>query len=254
MNRCLCFVTCLLAAPLASFAGSAQASPPAPSPTPTVDQIIARHIEARGGLARIKAIQSLKSVGHIHLGPMVMDLRIDNPRRAFRAETSFQGLTKIEAFDGAKGWIVDPFTGKGPASAPEPMNPDQLKQVALQMDFDGPLVDVQAKGHRVALLGTERVDGSPAYVLKISLGNGDELLSYLDVTTLMEVRTLNKAVSMGKVVEVETALGDYRAVKGVLLPFSLTIRPRGQSEGLDIRLDQVEADKPMDPARFAWPR
>jgi hypothetical protein len=47
---------------------------------PELDQILARHIEARGGLAKIKAIRSLKSVGHIEIGSMVLTLSIENPR------------------------------------------------------------------------------------------------------------------------------------------------------------------------------
>ncbi len=244
---------CSLAASLAFLPARGQASAPLSESLPPVDQVIARHIEARGGLAKIKAIHSLTSVGQVLVGPVALDLRIDNTRQAFRADTSIQGLTKTEAFDGVEGWIIDPFTGRGPVTEPEPMNPDQLKQVALQMDFDGPLVDATAKGHRVSVVGMEPVEGAAAYVLKISLNNGDELKSYIDLKTWMEVKTVNKAVSQGKVVDLETILGDYRAVNGVLLPFSLDIRPVGQAQGLKIRFDRVEANLPMDATRFKRP-
>ncbi len=219
---------------------------------PSLDTILAKHLEARGGLARIKALRSLHSEGTLQLGPMVLQLRIDNPRGAFRSETRFQGLTKVEAFDGTEGWIDDPFTE--PGRGPHAMSPAQLRQMALQMDFDGPLVEPEAKGHRVSFLGTARVGGVEAYVLRVQLAGGGELRSYLDTATFMEVKAENEAVAQGKTVIVETLLGDYRPVKGVLLPFCLEIRPKGQVEGMAIRFAHVDADTPMDEARFRKPR
>lgn len=224
----------------------------ATSPQPSLDKILANHIAADGGMARIKAIRSLRSTGHISIGPTVLDLTIENPRGAFRSDTSIQGITKTEAFDGVHGWVVDPFT-QGPTAVAEPMTADQLKQVALQMDFDGPLVDYRHKGHKVVLMGRHQVNGSDAYALKITLKNGDELTSFIDAKTWLEIGASNKAVSQGKVVDIDTTLGDYRAVNGVMLPFSIVIKPKGQPQGMTITMDKVEANTPMDPARFRMP-
>ncbi len=253
MHRSILFSAFLLYALTAYWPLAGQTIAPRSAAQMTADQIIARHIEARGGLAKIKAIQSLKSLGHINIGPMVLALSIENPRGAFRSDTSLQGMTKTEAFDGSHGWVIDPFAGKGPQAEAEPMSRDQLKQVGLQMDFDGPLVGYQAKGHRVALMGLEHVNGVEAYCLKISLKNGDELRSFIDTTTFMEIKATNKAVTQGKEVEVETRLSDYRPVDGVLLPFALEITPKGQPQGLQILLDTVEANTPMDASRFKMP-
>ncbi len=219
---------------------------------PNLDQILAKHIAARGGMARIKAIQSLKSSGHITIGPTILELTIENPRHAFRSDTSIQGITKTEAFDGVHGWIIDPFT-KGPGAEAEPMSTDQLKQMVLQMDFDGPLVDYRQKGNRIALLGMQQVHGADAYALKVSLKDGDEITTFIDAKTFMEIDDINNAVTQGKTVQVETSLGDYRAVNGVMLPFTLDIKPKGQAQGLKIVLDKVEANASIDPARFKMP-
>lgn len=217
---------------------------------PTFESILASHIQARGGLAKIRAIQSLTSRGRIEIGPMVLALTIENPRHAFRSDTTLQGMTKTEAFDGRSGWVLDPFSGSTRAV---PMSFDQLKQVDLQRDFDGPLVDWREKGHQVALAGEALVNGTGTYVLKVLLKNGDELTSFIDMKSFMEVKAVNRAVVGGRVVEVETLLGDYRPVNGVLLPFSLDIRPKGQNQGLRISLERVEANLPMDEARFRFP-
>lgn len=223
---------------------------PVQAPAPSLDWILARHLEARGGIDRIKAIQGLRSTGRVRVGGIELALRVENPRGAFRSDTRLNGLTKTEAFDGQHGWIADPFSG---APEPKAMDAVQLRQVRLQADFDGPLVDWQAKGHSVSFLGMARVDGAPAYALKVRLDGGGELLSYLDARTLLEVKAVNEAVSDGKAVEVETRLSDYRAVDGVLLPFRLEIRPKGQSEGMVIQFDAVAAEGGTDPARFRLP-
>jgi hypothetical protein len=220
---------------------------------PSVDQVLAKHIAARGGYARIKAIQSVKSTGRLELGPMVLSISIENPRGSFRSDTSYQGLTKIEVFDGTQGWVLDPFAGDGPAAKAQPMTPAQLKQAALQMDFDSPLVDAPAKGHRISLEGKARVGSAEAYVVRVDLATGNVLRSYLDTTTFMEIKVTNMAVNEGQEIEVEALLSDYRPVAGVMLPFVLEIRPKGQPQGMKMTFDKVEANLPMEPARFKMP-
>lgn len=223
---------------------------PLQAQAPSLDWILAAHLEARGGLAGIKAIQSLASTGRVLVGGMSLALRVRNPRGAFRSDTLLNGLAKVEAFDGRQGWIADPFVG---APDPMPMTAAQLRQVLLQADFDGPLVDWKAKGHRVAFAGMAEVDGAPAYALKVRLKEGGELTSYLDAKTFLEVKAVNEAVAGGKTVEVETRLSDYRAVKGVLLPFRLEIAPKGQAAEMVIQFDTVTADEVFDPAAFRMP-
>ncbi|MBK7294576.1 MAG: hypothetical protein IPI84_12560 [Holophagaceae bacterium] len=48
----------------------------------------------------------------------------------------------------------------------------------------------------------------------------------------------------------EALPGDYRPVVGVMLPFVLEIHPKGQPQGMKITFDWVEANLPMEPARF----
>lgn len=223
---------------------------PVPAPAPSLDVILARHFEARGGLARIQALRGIVSTGHVSVGGVTLALRVVNPRGAFRSDTTYQGLTKTEAFDGRQGWIIDPFAG---APDPRPMDAAQLRQVRLQADFDGPFVAWRAKGHRVSFLGMADVNGVPAYALKVRLADGDELTSFLDAKSFLEVKAVNAAVSGGKNVVVETRLSDYRPVAGVLLPFRLEIRPQGQAEAMVIQFDTVTAEAVADPSIFRQP-
>lgn len=97
------------------------------------------------------------------------------------------------------------------------------------------------------------VNGVEAFALKISLNNGDEILSFIDAKTFLEIKAIRKAVSHGKTVEVETLFGDFRAVNGVTMPFSLEIRPKGHPQTLKVILEAVEANAPLPDARFQMP-
>jgi hypothetical protein len=97
------------------------------------------------------------------------------------------------------------------------------------------------------------VNGAPAYVLNVRLKNGDAMSSFIDAKTFMEVKAVNQAVTEGRTVQVETLLGDYRAVNGVQLPFRLDIHAQGRTQSMRIVLERAEANVPLDETRFRQP-
>ena len=48
-------------------------------------------------------------------------------------------------------------------------------------------------------------------------------------------------------------LGNYKAVAGWYLPFSIESRALGGSEGSKVTLDSIEANVPIDDSRFQRP-
>src|SRR5690348_18239596 len=83
---------------------------------PTVDELVAKNIEAKGGAAALNNLQTLRSTGKllvpvqglIELGFLQTKKRPDQAR----TEASLQGMTQIEAYDGKEGWKVSPFFGR----------------------------------------------------------------------------------------------------------------------------------------------
>src|ERR1043165_6811640 len=107
----------------------------------TVDEIINKSIEARGGLQKIKAIKSLRLTGKLTVtGPGIeLPVTIQQKRPGtFRMDATFQGQAVIQAYDGTTGWQVNPFQG---ISEPDKLAGDDLKDAQEQADMDGPLVD-----------------------------------------------------------------------------------------------------------------
>jgi hypothetical protein len=234
---------CLLTLAAAAVAHAARAQ--------TVDELIAKNVEARGGLDKMKAVQSVRMFGKMTMGPGIeapISLEIKRPAN-IRMEFTIQGMTGVQAYDGKTGWSIDPFGRK----EPEPMSPEDLKEVEEQADIDGPLVDYKAKGHAVELVAKEKVEGSDAYKLKITLKGGDVRHVYLDADSYLEIKAESKRMIRGSEVEVESTIGDYKEVDGLLYPHSIENGAKGRPEKQNIVVDKIEVNPPLDDTRFKMP-
>lgn len=223
-----------------------------PASAQTVDEVIAKNIEAKGGLEKLKSVQTLRMTGKMTMGlgieaPATIEFK--RPNRV-RMEITFQGNVGTQAYDGKTGWSISPFGGK---QEPEPMSAEDLKDIEEQSDMDGPLVDYKAKGHTVELLGKEKVEGSDAYKLKVTLKNGDVRYIYLDADAHLEIKGESKRTIRGSEVEIETSIGDYKEVGGLLFPHSLQSGAKGRPERQNIMVEKIEINPAIEETRFVMP-
>jgi outer membrane lipoprotein-sorting protein len=240
------FVWALLAGLVAAAAG-AQAQ------TQTVDELIAKNLEARGGKDKIKMVKSLKMAGKMTMGPGMespFTAEMVRPNK-LRRDFTFQGMTGTMAFDGREGWTVMPFMGK---KEPEPIAGDDLKTMQDEADFDGPLVDYKEKGHQVELVGKEDLEGTPVYKLKVTKKNGDVEYHFLDAEQYLEVKVEGKTKVRGQEVEGESTLGDYKTVNGLVYPFSIQSKQKGAPSGMTITIDKIEVNPDVPASRFDMPK
>lgn len=234
-------------------------APPASADTQsaiTVDELVAKNIEARGGLEAIRAIHSVRATGSMNFssGDFSLDLGFVtmNERDAkIRTEAALQGLTQTMAYDGKDAWRIDPFQGR---RDPERLSDEDSKGLELQADMDGPLVDWKQKGHQVQYLGTEDMDGTEAYKLKITLKNGDIQYRFLDPEYFLEILIVDQVKRRGIESEMETELGNYEKVAGVYWPFSIESGPKGGQRGQKITINKIEPNVDLDDALFAFPQ
>ncbi|PYL05550.1 MAG: hypothetical protein DME33_16185 [Verrucomicrobia bacterium] len=220
---------------------------------PTVDQLVSKNIEAKGGAAALKALQTLRLTGKMLVQQGQIELaylEIKKRSDEVRTEASLQGMTQIEAYDGKEGWKVSPFFGR---KDPERMSADDVKALVEDSEIDGPLVDWKAKGSTVEYLGTEDVDGTPAHKLKVVRKNGDVSFVYLDPDHFLEIRVVTQRMRHGAHEEVETDLGDYEQAGGVFVPTSIESGRKGASDKQRVIIDKVEANVPVDDSIFHFP-
>jgi hypothetical protein len=220
---------------------------------PTVDELVAKNIEAKGGAAALHNLQTLRLTGKMLVQEGQMQYayaEIEKRPDEVRSEASLQGMTQIEAYDGKEGWKVSPFFGR---KDPERMSADDVKALIEDSEIDGPLVDWQTKGSSVEYLGTEDVDGTPAHKLKVVRKNGDVSFVYLDPDHFLEIRILTERTRHGAQEEEETDLGDYEKAGGVFVPTSIASGRKGAPDKQRIIIDKVEANVPVDDAVFHFP-
>ena len=222
----------------------------APAAAQTADEVIAKSFEARGGLEKLKAIQSIRMTGKMSMGPMELPMVIEVKRPAgFRVDVTVQGTSAVQAYDGTTAWGISPMgTGQ-----PEPLPAEEAKQMADQADMDGPLVDYKAKGHQVELLGKEKLEGSDAYKLKVTKKSGDVEYYFLDAESYLPVRVEGKRTVRGTEIEGEGTVGDYKEAGGFLWPHSIQNGAKGRPEKQTITIEKIEIDPAIDDTRFKMP-
>jgi outer membrane lipoprotein-sorting protein len=219
----------------------------------TVDDILAKNTEAKGGIEKLRALKSARFSGKMSMGggmeaPFTMTK--SRPEK-MRIEFTIQGMTGIQAYDGTTGWMVMPFLGKKEA---EELPADMLKDVKEQADFDGPFIDYAKKGNKVELLGKEKIEGTDAYKVKLTTKDATETTVYIDADTFLEIKMEAKRKMQGQEIEGETILGNYKEVDGLLFPFSIENKAKGMPGGQTITIDKVELNPTVADDSFAMPK
>jgi hypothetical protein len=221
--------------------------------TPTLDELVNKNIEAKGGADALRALQSLRRTGKMLVNEGQIQLAYSQVKKRpldVRTEVTLQGMTAVQAFDSKEGWKISPFQGR---KDPEKMSADDLKSLMEEAEMDGPLVDWKAKQSTVEYLGTEDVDGTLAHKLKVVRKNGDVSFVYLDPDHFLEIRILTQRIEQGAQVEVETDLGDYEKVAGVFVPLSIEAGRKGDPDKQKIIIDKAEGNVPIDDSTFHFP-
>jgi hypothetical protein len=222
-----------------------------PAAAQTVDEVVTRYLAARGGLERIRSVESLRMTGTITPAPNqqgAFQLELKRPAK-MRVDTTIQGSGFTQATDGETAWVQAPMLAGGKAVLLPPSEAQPLKD---QADIDGPLVDWRKKGHAVELTGRETRFGGEALRLKVRLKSGDVRYLYIDAKTYRQVAEEGERPTPRGLMLIETRLSDHREVDGLVVPFTLEIDAGGQ-ERQRVAFQTVDVNPKVDDARFAAP-
>ena len=193
-------------------------------------ELVEKHVSARGGRDAIARLGSVLLEGR-YLEGASGDVayrwtRALKRQGRYREDTTLQGLTYVDAWDGREGWKYDPFEGRREA---ERVSADEAKELASRADdLDGVLAGAKARGASVAYLGTEDVDGTAAHELRVTEANGDVTDVFLDPDHLLEIRLERRIRVRGAERLVEVDLGSYARVAGVWFPFAIEGGAKGR--------------------------
>lgn len=229
-----------------AFATSAAAQ------APSVDDLIKKNLDAKGGKEKIEAVKSARVKGTMNMmgmeAPFVWEWKAPNK---LRMEFTLQGMTGIQAYDGSGGWMHMPFMGK---TEPEKMSSEESKQLADQADFGGPFINTKEKGYTIEYAGEGEAEGTPCYKLKVTKEGGDTSVIYLDKDNWLEIKQESKAKVRGQDMESNTDIGDYKEVGGLMLAHSFqtssAAMPGAQQS---LTFNEIELNADIADSRFDMP-
>jgi len=237
-NRMMMLVGLVLAGLMqAVTAQMAQASPP-------LETIVAKHLEAQGGTARLKAIKSVTiSSTDTYDGKTTTAVNTRMRPNLFRYEANDGTATMVKAFDGKVGW-------HSKDGAVEMIPADKVAMMKAK-GFDDPLVDPAAANVKVELEGQEKLDGATAHVLKLTMPNGDVQRRYIDAQSYREVKRVATWTYEGKTGTKTVAFSDFKTIDGVTMAMKSSYEKDGKWGTYTVT--KVELDAPVKTALFSPP-
>jgi hypothetical protein len=231
----------LAAATCFAFGASAQ----------TVEEVIAKNIQARGGLDKLKSVHSIRTTAKLTQGSFHADFLQENKRaEKVREEFAVQGMAQIQAYDGKTGWQISPFGGRKDA---ELLSQDDLKGLVIDSDIDGPLVGYKDKGHKAELVGHDSMEGTDCFKIKLTLKNGDVRYYYLDADSFLELKVEIQTTIRGALQESELYYGDYEQVNGIYYPFAVEQAQKGSTTRAQFSVEKIEQNVPLEDTLFSMP-
>lgn len=217
----------------------------------TAQEIVAKSIEARGGMRKIKSVQTLRMKGRLTIGGSEGTLLVEFKRPGkMREEATLGDKVMIRTTDGHSGWVINQFAGK---NDPEPLSEEELKVTAPQADFDRPIVDYQAKGNKIELAGHEKLEDKDTYKLKITLKDGQIRYDYIGAASFLELKWEGRIVRAGEEFGAVALYRDYRSIDGLMFPFTIVSDTPENPNPQKLAFDKIEINPTIDDARFGKP-
>ncbi|MBC7828023.1 MAG: hypothetical protein H7122_09770 [Chitinophagaceae bacterium] len=217
----------------------------------TVDEVISKHIEAMGGLDKLKSLKSLymEGVAVMQNGNEIISKIYRVQDKLLRREIEFgMGSVTVIVTD-KEGWSSNPRSG----GAFEPLPKEAVEAQQLELDIAGPFVDYAAKGHKVELLGKENIGTTETYKIRLTPKTGKEIIYFIDTKDHYIVRQTVKGGGMfgggqnrgnqGADAEININYSDYKKTpEGYVFANSLSM---GNS-GNNMSYEKIEVNKPVD--------
>lgn len=215
-----------------------------------VVDILNNYYQKIGGVEKWKSLNSIKMEGTSNSQgmefPIIIYLKRPNLEKV---EIDVQGMQIIQSFDGETSWSVNPFSGNS-----EPQKADEMSTEAQkQKNFEDELIDYEEKGSTLELIGSETVNGKEMQKLKLTRKEGDEMFYYFDPDNNLPAQ-INTIASSGpmKGQAVETYVGEYREIEGMMFPTSISQKVNGMVI-MESSIKTIEVNAEIDSKIFAFP-
>jgi len=201
----------------------------------TLEQIISNHLEARGGLEKIKSLRSLIMRGHSVSEPFELPINFYCiHEKAFKVEIQYEGRNFFQMGTVTEGWSYSPNQAD---SMPQRMSIEELQKGQEYFDLHGPFIDYIKKGNRLEYTGTKKINNKDFLEVKLTRPNGHVMLYYLDEQYLISQTVETLEDSIDKI----TTYSNYKKTSsGLVFPFTWSISHSST------QIDAIEVNPTID--------
>ncbi len=225
-----------------------------PAAAMTVEEVIAKHIEARGGLDAWSKIESLKATGSYtgfsKISPFTLHReRTDEPPDAkLHIDLVLDDKPVTAGFDGKTAWWINlwyrvPWAQK--------IGGQDLKAFMQDVDFESPFFHYQDKGYQVELLGEGDLDGQKAITVQLTRPDDSVETWYLDPETFLEIGYDSEGSDFGRPAPQRAFIEDFREVDGVMIPHF--VEKQWYTRDRIMEIEKVETNLDIDDDLFRMP-
>ena len=217
----------------------------------TADEVVSKSIEALGGLEKWKSFTTSKATATMSMQGFEFPATLINAApNKMRVDVSVMGQNIVQAYDGTTAWMLNPLQGGADAQ----VMPDEAAAEMKSQEFQNPLIDYAAKGHKAELDGKETVEGTNCHKVKLTKKDGTVEYYLIDAESFAPIM-MRTAVKSGPGAGqfVETFMSDYQEVDGVMVPFFVEAKLAGNSMQ-KVVVKEMKFNVPVEDSLFAFPK
>lgn len=210
----------------------------------SLDDVLKKHYAATG----VEEFGNIKSfIIDAKMSMMGMDMpmtvKMKQPKK-FKVEMEMMGQKTVSAFDGNKGWMINPMMGSGIQDLEGPELDKAMDQANM---MEGELYNYKDKGFTAELVGKEGND----YQIKLTGTDGSVKNYFINKDSYLISRFTAKVEAMGQTMDVETKMKEYHKVEGMMIPKVTEVTlPMG---AMTTTMEEVKINVAIDDAEFARP-
>jgi hypothetical protein len=212
----------------------------------TADEIVAKNIEAMGGVAKLATLTSVKRTGTASAQGQDFPITMTTLHmKGFRMDLEIMGTSNYQIITPERSSMFFPIQQM---TEPKEGTPEEVKEAQGAVNVHNSLYDYKAKGSTVELEGNDKVDGADVYKLKLTKKDGKITFYFIDKKTNRIVKSSSKAKGPdGTEQDSETPYGDYKQnADGFWFPYSTAL----QNGMVTIVFEKIESNVKVDESIF----
>ncbi|MBB4635602.1 DUF4412 domain-containing protein [Longimicrobium terrae] len=233
---------------LAGAALAVTAAPVRAQALPTAQQVVARYVQAIGGLQALSSQQYRHMTAEMSMPAAGITINMD----AYQARQGNKFVVKMEipgmgnmgmGYDGQTAWSSNPMSG------PKLLEGKELAEALRQYDFESNM-NFARMYQAMETVGRDTLNGESCVQVRMTTQSGDQVMNcFADDDGMLIAASVNATTEAGTM-QSDILFSDYRDFGGIKMPATTRMSAMGQQ--MEIHVKSISTE-PIDASMFALP-